>query len=29
MARTKVFAKGGALGEVVRSFATNEEIISC
>ena len=26
MARTKVFAKGDALGEVVRSFAVNEEI---
>jgi len=26
MARTKVFAKGDPLGEVVRSFAVNEEI---
>src|SRR4051812_20789429 len=26
MARTKVFARGDALGEVVRSFAVNEEI---
>ena len=26
MARSKVFAKGDALGEVVRSFAVNEEI---
>ena len=26
MARTKVFAKGDCLGEVVRSFAVNEEI---
>jgi len=26
MARTKVFAKGDALGEVVRSFTVNEEI---
>ena len=26
MARTKVFAKGELLGEVVRSFAVNEEI---